>query len=119
MFTLDYTEKKALYEQVKDKMKGMILSGILKENDQLPSVRELSMQLTLNPNTIQKAYKDLETEGYIYSVKGKGNFVARVSSINRNEKCAALYQQIQELVRELLFIGETREQITRQIETFF
>ena len=119
MFTLDYTEKKALYEQVKDKMKDMILSGILKENDQLPSVRELSMQLTLNPNTIQKAYKDLETEGYIYSVKGKGNFVARVSSINRNEKCAALYQQIQELVRELLFIGEAREQITRQIETFF
>jgi lexA DNA binding domain len=119
LFTLDYTEKKALYEQVKDKMKDMILNDILKENDQLPSVRELSMQLTLNPNTIQKAYKDLETEGYIYSVKGKGNFVARVSTINRNEKCTALYRQMKELVRELIFIGETREQITSQMEAFF
>ena len=108
-----------LVEQVKDKMKDMILNGILKENDQLPSVRELSMQLTLNPNTIQKAYKDLETEGYIYSVKGKGNFVARVSTINRNEKCTALYRQMKELVRELIFIGETREQITSQMEAFF
>lgn len=119
LFTLDYTEKKALYEQVKDKMKDMILNGILKEDDQLPSVRELSMQLTLNPNTIQKAYKDLETEGYIYSVKGKGNFVARVSAVNRNEKCTELYRQMKELVRELIFIGETREQITSQMEAFF
>lgn len=118
MFALDYTEKNALYEQVKDKMKDMILNGVLQENDQLPSVRELSVQLTLNPNTIQKAYKDLETEGYIYSVKGKGNFVARISAVNRSEKCEALYQQMQELIRELLFVGESEEKIIRQIETF-
>ncbi len=119
MFVLDYTEKKPLYEQVKDKMKDMILNGLLKENEQLPSVRELSMHLTVNPNTIQKAYKDLETEGYIYSVPGKGNFVAKVSGINKNEKCTALYQQMKELVRELCFIGETKEKMIEQIEKFF
>ncbi len=119
MFVLDYSEKKPLYEQVKDKMKDMILNGLLKEHEQLPSVRELSMHLTVNPNTIQKAYKDLEAEGYIYSVPGKGNFVAMVSGINKNAKCTALYQQMKELIRELCFIGEDKEQIMKQIERFF
>ncbi len=119
LFALDYTEKKALYEQVKDKMKDLIVNGILQENEQLPSVRELSMHLTVNPNTIQKAYKDLETEGYIYSVQGKGNFVAKQSAANRDEKCTALYRQMEELVRELIFVGETEETVQNRLKQFF
>ena len=119
MFSLNYRDARPIYEQVKDGLRHLVVTGAIQPGDQLPSVRALASSLAINPNTIQKAYKDLETEGYIYSVKGKGNFVARVSTINRNEKCTALYRQMKELVRELIFIGETREQITSQMEAFF
>lgn len=72
MFELDVRSRKAIYEQLVDKVKEMIVYGILKPDEQLPSVRALSTQLTVNPNTIQKAYRELEREGYIYSLKGKG-----------------------------------------------
>jgi hypothetical protein len=68
MLQLDYKDHRPLYEQIKEKMKVLIMSGVLKSDQQLPSVRELAQSLTINPNTIQKAYKDLETEGFIYSV---------------------------------------------------
>lgn len=76
MFELDVRSRKPIYEQLTDKVKEMILHGILQTNEQLPSVRTLSQQLTVNPNTIQKAYRELEREGYIYSLQGKGSFVA-------------------------------------------
>ena len=71
MFELDVRSRKAIYEQLVDKVKEMIVYGILKPDEQLPSVRALSTQLTVNPNTIQKAYRELEREGYIYSLQGK------------------------------------------------
>lgn len=76
MFELDVRSRKPIYEQLTDKVKEMILHGILQTDEQLPSVRTLSQQLTVNPNTIQKAYRELEREGYIYSLQGKGSFVA-------------------------------------------
>lgn len=72
MFELDVRSRKPIYEQLTDKVKEMILHGILQVDEQLPSVRTLSQQLTVNPNTIQKAYRELEREGYIYSLQGKG-----------------------------------------------
>lgn len=76
MFELDVRSRKPIYEQLTDKVKEMILHGILQTDEQLPSVRTLSQQLTVNPNTIQKAYRELEREGYIYSLQGKGSFIA-------------------------------------------
>ena len=78
MFCLDPSDHRPLYEQIKDKLKQMMMDGCLTEHDQLPSVRELAVTLAINPNTIQKAYKDLETEGFLYSVRGKGSFVAKL-----------------------------------------
>ena len=69
MIKLDYMDSRSLHEQIKDGIKSLIINKILLEDEQLPSVRELSISLTVNPNTVQKAYKELESEGFIYSVK--------------------------------------------------
>jgi GntR family transcriptional regulator len=76
MFTLDLRSRKAIYEQVTDNIRDLILAGVLTAAEKLPSVRELAESLTVNPNTIQKAYRELETRGYVYSTPGLGTFVS-------------------------------------------
>ena len=76
MILLDYKDRRPIYEQVVSKLEELMLLGAMKENEPLPSVRSLAMELSINPNTIQRAYAELERQGYIYSIKGKGNFVA-------------------------------------------
>ena len=77
MVTINYRDGRPIYEQVKADLRRLVVSGALQPGEKLPSVRELAGQLTINPNTIQRAYRELETEGYIVSVPGKGSFVAR------------------------------------------
>lgn len=102
MIQLDLKDPKPLYEQIKYKIKELVISGIVKPDDKIPSVRELAQTLTINPNTIQKAYKDLESEGVIYSVKGKGNFIAHLDKssidIRRNELLADIAKTAEELI---------------------
>lgn len=81
MIVLDMSDKRPLYEQVFDRFKDLIEKNVLKADEQMPSVRALSMELSINPNTIQRAYAELERAGYIYPVKGRGNFVADISGI--------------------------------------
>ena len=76
MIVLDYRDSRPLYQQVKDSLRRMMLTGLLSPEEKLPSVRALATQLAINPNTIQRAYAELEAEGYIYSVTGRGSFVA-------------------------------------------
>ena len=76
MIVLDYRDSRPLYQQVKDSLRRMMLTGLLEPDEKLPSVRSLATQLAINPNTIQRAYAELEAEGYIYSVAGKGSFVS-------------------------------------------
>jgi len=76
MISLDYRDSRPLYQQVKDNLRRMMLTGLLPPDEKLPSVRSLATQLAINPNTIQRAYSELEAEGYIYSVSGKGSFAA-------------------------------------------
>ena len=76
MISLDYRDSRPLYQQVKDNLRRMMLTGLLPPDEKLPSVRSLATQLAINPNTIQRAYSELEAEGYIYSVPGKGSFAA-------------------------------------------
>jgi len=83
MFYLDPADPRPLYEQIKEKLKRLIIDGLLTEHSPLPSVRELAVKLAINPNTIQKAYKDLEAEGFIYSKRGKGSFVASLGQNNQ------------------------------------
>ena len=72
MIVLDYRDSRPLYQQVKDSLRRMMLTGLLEPDEKLPSVRSLATQLAINPNTIQRAYAELEAEGYIYSVAGRG-----------------------------------------------
>ena len=76
MLTLNYRDSRPIYEQIKDGLRRMIVTGAMKQDEKLPSVRSLATQLSINPNTIQRAYNELEAEGYIYSVAGKGSFVS-------------------------------------------
>lgn len=76
MIVLDYKDRRPIYEQIVDKISELILNGVLKPDEKMPSVRNLAMELSINPNTIQRAYGELERRGFLYSVKGKGNFVS-------------------------------------------
>ena len=112
MIRLDYKNDKPLHEQITQGIKDLIICGVLAPGDQLPSVRELSVSLTVNPNTVQRAYKALETEGVIYSIRGKGNFVAESREAD-NRTLDKLYFSLAEIVRELSFYGESEEKILK------
>ena len=110
LITIDYRDRKLIYEQLVDNVKLLVLRGDLKKNDFLPSVQSLAKELGINPNTIQKAYNELENEGYIYSVPGKGSFAS--GDIKEDEKRKEeLKRQIRELVVELRFLGVTQEEL--------
>lgn len=115
MFHLDLTSKKSIYEQVVDGFKGLIIGGELKPNDKLPSVRDLSAQLTVNPNTVAKAFKNLESQGWIYTVSGRGCFVSEVKQAPDYVKANKLYESLSTFIRELLFIGIPGEEILDRI----
>ena len=100
MGIIDYRDSRPIYEQIAEHYKRLILRGILVENEQMPSVRSLAMELSTNPNTIQKAYGHLETDGFIYSVKGKGNFVSNSASLLQNRR-AELIQRLANLLQEI------------------
>ena len=83
MIVLDYQDRRPLYEQVEEKFRHLILNGALQPGSRMPSVRQLAMELSINPNTIQRAYMQLEQEGLIYPVKGKGNFISDIGEIRK------------------------------------
>ncbi|MGN7763097.1 GntR family transcriptional regulator [Paenibacillus sp. 22594] len=111
MFELDVRSRKPIYEQLTDKVKEMIMHGILRADDQLPSVRTLSSQLTVNPNTIQKAYRELEREGYIYSLQGKGSFITPSQQGQNESKRAELREELLRLMAEAVYLGFTESEI--------
>lgn len=118
MIRLDYKSGKSIHEQIQESVKELIISGALKENDKLPSVREVSISLTVNPNTVQKAYKELEVSGVIYSVPGKGSFVAKVKKADE-EKIGELLEEFTKAVRLLRFSGIEKDSLTEVInETY-
>ena len=110
LIELDYKDRRPIYEQVTEKLEGMILVGVLQEDSQLPSVRNMAVALSINPNTIQRAYAELERKGYIYSVKGKGSFVADSSRlrVHRQEEACG---RLREASREAAILGVPRERI--------
>lgn len=75
MIALDYRDKRPIYEQVVEKLEKLIVCGALESNSRMPSVRSLAMELSVNPNTIQRAYAQLEQDGYLYTIVGRGNYV--------------------------------------------
>ncbi len=119
MINLDYRDHRSLHEQIESGFRELIVSGILQTDERLPSVRELSISLTVNPNTVQKAYKKLELDGYIYSIKGKGNFVAAAKDIAKTHKADELYEVLKQTLRELMFLGEDKAGIQNLVNNIY
>ncbi len=119
MFQLDLKSRKALYEQIIEKFKQLIIKDILKGDEQLPSVRDLAKELTINPNTIQKAYRELERQGYIYTVKGRGNFVSPGIEKVDDDRMNKLKLEIQKKLSELIYLGLEKEELIELIETTY
>lgn len=94
------------------------MCGVYAKDEQLPSVRDLSVNLTVNPNTVQRAFKNLEAEGFIYSVRGKGNFVAEIQNPNIRT-VEALYDRFTEVVTEILYYGEDKSKLNRIIDNIY
>lgn len=115
MVQLNYRDAKPIYEQIKDGLRKLVVSGALSAGDKLPSVRELASQLAINPNTIQRAYRELENEGYIYTLVGKGTFVAENGNID-NTREKELLQDFDELVTELLYLEVPKEKLKERID---
>ena len=117
MLHLDYRDARPIYEQVKDGLRKLMVSGVIQEGEKLPSVRSLASSLAINPNTIQKAYEALETEGYVYSVAGKGSFAAPQTGVDIHRR-EQLLEQWLALTAELLYLGveprTLRDQLTEK-----
>ena len=114
MILLDYKDRRPIYEQVVAKLEELMLLGVMKENEPLPSVRSLAMELSINPNTIQRAYAELERQGYIYSVKGRGSFVADNRQI-RERKRQEIWDQLELLIRDAKGTGITMLEFQEQV----
>ncbi|MBE5910625.1 GntR family transcriptional regulator [Pseudobutyrivibrio sp.] len=115
MIQLNYRDSKPIYEQIKDGLRRLVVTGAVKKDEKLPSVRELATSLSINPNTIQKAYRELEQEGYIYTIAGKGSYAAQKADVasGRNEE---LMKEFDEIVKELLYLCEDKDILIKRIE---
>lgn len=116
MFELDVRSRKPIYEQLMDQMKDLIIMEVLKENERIPSVRALAQELTINPNTIQKAFKQLEMEGFIYTLPGKGSFVSPPNEMRNSMKQEKIKNELAKIVREALFMGISLQDIQEIVQ---
>ncbi|KAI4448700.1 HTH-type transcriptional repressor YtrA [Eubacterium plexicaudatum ASF492] len=115
MLELNYRDARPIYEQIKDGLRRLILSDVIRQDEKLPSVRELASQLAINPNTIQKAYRELEQEGYVYTVSGRGSFAAPLSDV-RSGRQEILLEQFDETVTELLYLKKDPDELKKRID---
>ncbi len=115
MIIIDYKDTRPIYEQVVERFKTLILKGAILPDEQMPSVRNLAMELSINPNTIQKAYAELERQGFIYSVKGRGSFASGDGNLVEKRKREYL-DEILRLAKEVLEIGMTKMELVFEIE---
>lgn len=116
MIELNYRDSRPIYEQVKDGLRRLVVTGVISPGDKLPSVRSMATSLAINPNTILRAYEALEQEGYIYSVPGKGSFAAhRVEMDDRRKE--ELLLRLDAIAEELRYLGVTAQEIAKRYET--
>ena len=116
MLQLNYRDSRPIYEQVKDGLRKLVISGAIAPDEKLPSVRSLASSLAINPNTIQRAYEALEREGYVYTVAGRGTFAAPQSDVGA-ERRSKLLADFAEAARELLYLGVSPEELKAHLDT--
>ena len=115
MISLNYRDSRPIYEQIRDGLRKLIVTGALSADEKLPSVRALAAQLAINPNTIQRAYNELEGEGYISSVPGKGSFAAAFAAA-ASARRAELLTQVRELLSELRYLGVSQQELLNLVK---
>lgn len=118
MITIDYQSKLPLYEQIAERFQAMILRDALPPGSQMPSVRSLAMDLSINPNTIQKAFSLLEQRGYIYPVRGRGNYVADTARLAEQEK-ASLLKEVNNLLIQGKELGISRKEFIAVVDMLY
>ena len=111
MIQIDMKSRTPIYEQLINRIKLLMAQDVLQPGDQLPSVRILAGELTVNPNTIQKAYRALESEGYVYSLPGKGSFVNDMKETINNDKIAQLRTELLRIFTELSLLNVSKEEL--------
>ena len=118
MLTLNYRDSRPIYEQIKDGLRRMIVTSAMAQDEKLPSVRAMATQLSINPNTIQRAYNELEQEGYIYSVAGKGSFVSGTADADAARR-ENLKEDLRKLLGELRYLGMIHEEAVKLIKEVY
>jgi len=116
MISINYRDTRPIYEQLKDDLRSKIVRNLIEPDEKLPSVRDMATSLSINPNTIQRAYRDLENEGYVYTVVGKGTFASAVQ-LSITPRRIALEKKLDEIVIELFYLGFTSTDLCKRIET--
>jgi GntR family transcriptional regulator len=118
MIQLNYQDRRPIYEQIVEKMQELIVKGILKQDDKIPSVRSLAIDMSINPNTIQKAYQELERLGFIYTVKGRGNFVSG-KEVWHTDKTKEIEEKLESTLKELKALGVKKEEIVKKVDSLW
>ena len=120
MINLNYRDQRPIYEQIKEGIRNLVITGAMESGEKLPSVRELASSLAINPNTIQRAYRELEAEGYIYSIPGKGSF-ADVGEHIKSKRREELLRIFDNTVDELKVLGvsdeELKDRLTSEVKS--
>lgn len=119
MFVIDVMSRMPVYEQIIKQIEEQLLIGTMKAGDKMPSVRSLSISLSINPNTVQKAYTELERRGLIVTVPGKGSFISERASDILEESSRGKMEELSKLIKELAYAGVTKEEIVRIVEDAF
>ena len=114
MLNLDYRDARPIYEQVRDGLRRLMVSGIIQEGEQLPTVRAMATSLAINPNTIQRAYELLEAEGYVSSVPGKGSFAAPHHQVDGARR-DGLLRVFDDTATELMFLGLSADALSQRL----
>ena len=118
MFEINYRDSRPIYEQIKDGLRKLLVTGGIKQDEKLPSVREMASSMSINPNTIQRAYRELESEGYIYSVPGKGSFAAGDTDSHSKMK-DELKQKFVAVTGELKTVKVEKEEVKKWVDDVY
>lgn len=119
MIIIDYQDRTPIYEQIVDRVQTLIIKGVLKANEQLPSVRKLATDLSINPNTIQKAFALLEQQGFIYSVKGRGSFVSPNPGSGIEQKREDFFLHLEEMVSNAKDLRIELPDLQKKVQEFY
>lgn len=116
MFDIDVKSRIPIYEQITENIKRLVIQEVLLPDEQLPSVRNLAQELTINPNTIQKAYRELEREGYVVSLPGKGSFISDMTETMNKERVNKLTDELELLIKELIYLDVSAASLKKLVD---